>query len=121
MHEEEDVRSIKDKKLNFQSPIFLSEEEQGTKKRFLLKQNDKMKLKWDFIIMAAAIYNCFTISFEIAFSPEAMKLFGFQLTNYLTDLAFVMDMIINFRVTFINETGDEINEPRAIAINYLRH
>ena len=42
------------------------------------------------------------------------------IANWIIDAAFFMDIIINFRVSFINEKGDEINEPKAIALNYLK-
>ena len=37
--------------------------------RFMLRQNDPRKTKWDLIIIFLAIYNSFQIPFEIAFDP----------------------------------------------------
>ena len=119
MHKSSINSSTRERKLTFSTPM-LSSEEGEKKSRCLLKQNDKWKQKWDIIIIICAIYNCFSISLQISFRPAMMEESAFIYINTLTDIAFFLDIIINFRVSFINDTGDEINEPRAIAINYLK-
>lgn len=37
--------------------------------KFMFKQNDSFKSKWDILIMLSAIFNCFTIPFKVAFEP----------------------------------------------------
>ena len=56
-----------------------------------------------------AIYNCFSIPFEIAYAPPEMDTNTFLIANTIIDLAFAADIMVAFRTTFYDlETGDEI-------------
>lgn len=70
--------------------------------------------------MASAIFNCFSIPFKVAFEPEEMNKNYFSVMNSFIDLVFLIDILVNFRTTFMDEKGEEIKDPRRIAINYLR-
>lgn len=37
------------------------------------------------------------------------------------EVVFFIDLIVNFMFSFINEKGDEIVNPKEIAIHYLKH
>jgi hypothetical protein len=75
----------------------------------MFRATDPRKTRWDMIIIVFAIYNCFSIPFEIAFEPVEMELATFFIANTLIDIAFAMDIFIAFRTTFYDlETGDEV-------------
>lgn len=40
--------------------------------------------------------------------------------NFMIDFCFLLDIIVTFRVTYIDDFGQEVNEPRKIAFNYLK-
>ena len=89
--------------------------------KFMLRQNEPRKTKWDLVIIFLAIYNSFQIPFEIAFNPEKMKSPGFIALNTSIDLVFLMDIIVNFRTTFYDiETGDEVFDAKRTGRRYLR-
>ena len=89
--------------------------------RYMLRQNDPRKTKWDLVIIFLAIYNSFQIPFEIAFDPEDMKTAGFLVLNTLIDFVFLLDIIVNFRTTFYDiETGDEVFDPKRTGKKYLK-
>jgi hypothetical protein len=55
------------------------------------------------------------LAFQDDFRTDAIDNFG-----YFVDATFYVDIIFNFRTTFINEkTGLEINKGKLIALNYL--
>ena len=82
--------------------------------------------------MLCATWNCFSIPFNVAFEPEVshskdyktLQVMGswlFIATNSVIDFLFLMDIIINFRTTFINsKTGDEITDTALVAKHYIR-
>lgn len=71
--------------------------------------------------MILAIFNCFSIPFQVAFEPEVMDTLEFRLSNNVIDILFFIDLIVNFRTTFIHsKTGNEIASGKKIATNYLR-
>jgi hypothetical protein len=50
-----------------------------------------------------------------------MKNFVFEFLNWLIDFFFLLDIIVNFRTTFMNsKTGEEEFDPKEIRWNYLK-
>lgn len=86
----------------------------------LARPSGSRKLKWDLIVMASAIFNCFSIPFKVAFEPEEMNKQYFAIMNSFIDLVFLIDMFVNFRTTFMDERGEEVADPRRIALNYIQ-
>lgn len=44
-----------------------------------------------------------------------------EIVNVIVDVMFIIDIIINFRTTFMDSSSDAIvSEPKRIAINYLK-
>ncbi len=68
--------------------------------------------------MLLAIYNCLMIPFVVAFEPENSEaLNGWE---RFVDVSFGLDIIVNFRCTFVNEkTGFEICSNKKVAMNYI--
>ena len=68
----------------------------------MLKGAGVNRLKWDFFIMFVAVYQAITIPIQISFEPE---FFNSPMTKTLTsliDLIFLVDIILNFRTTYID-------------------
>lgn len=42
------------------------------------------------------------------------------LISIMISIVFFSDIVLNFRFSFINETGDEVTNPKLIAIHYLK-
>lgn len=67
--------------------------------------------------MFISIWNMFWTPLEIAFSlgnPTTVIL------DRLTDVMFLVDMIVVLRTSFVGEMGEEITNWRDIALNYLK-
>jgi len=87
-------------------------------RRCILKHNSQFRLRWDLFIMLLAIYNCISIPFNAAFNPDA-NIF-YDLFEISTDLLFGLDIIINFRTSYVHsKTGLEVTRPKLIAKNYV--
>lgn len=86
----------------------------------IFKPNDGFKSKWDVFVMLLAVINCFTIPFKIAFDPPSLNSQAFQIANNVIDLFFLLDIFVAFRTTHIDDQGNEVTQPCAIAINYLK-
>lgn len=68
--------------------------------------------------MIAACWNVFMLPISIAFNSQDVTLDRIAL---IVDISFVLDMIIVFRTTLLDEdTGLEIKDWKIIAIAYLR-
>ena len=79
-----------------------------------------MRVRWDLFVMLLATWNCFSIPFNVAFEPAVMDTWIFVVSNSVIDLLFLLDILVSFRTTFINQkTGDEINDPKLVAKHYV--
>ena len=77
--------------------------------------------KWDIFVMILAIYNSFTIPIQFAFHLHSMDHPVYVLVDTFINVIFILDMLVNFRTTYIDEeTGEEITEPKEIASNYIK-
>jgi len=84
----------------------------------MFRQNSAAKFKWDMIIIILAIFNSISLPFTLAFIAEEGVLY--RILNILIDLFFVIDILINFRTSFIQPTtGDEIFQFKLIMLNYV--
>lgn len=71
--------------------------------------------------MVLAIWNCIQVPYTIAFLNEAdSSPLEFAL-NTVVDVIFILDIVISFRTTYINEeTGVEVTNPSQITLQYLK-
>ena len=86
----------------------------------LIRLNGKPRIRWDFFVFIMSIWNCYSLPFNIAFSDTILDQWYFEALNSITDICFGIDILFNFRTTFLNrQTGDEIANSKQIAINYV--
>jgi Ion transport protein len=58
---------------------------------------------------------------DIAFEPASLETNAIVALNYIIDVAFSVDIFLNFRTTIVNDlTGDEITDSKVIAKSYLK-
>jgi len=87
----------------------------------LIRGHSTWKMRWDLVIMIMAVFNWFAIPVQVSFEPETMNKLFFRIINSVIDICFLVDMIINFRTTYLHpKTGNEIINPRIIFWDYLK-
>lgn len=70
--------------------------------------------------MIGAIFNCFCIPVQLAFNPEVMEGSVFNFINLCIDFVFVLDIVVSFRTSYIDNKGNEVFNPYRIARKYLK-
>lgn len=89
----------------------------------IFKQNHPWRQNWDIFVMILAIYNSIMIPIEMAYMQESL-LATYTVSDFLnnvTDIFFLIDIILNFHTTTTDElTGEEKTTKYEIAICYLR-
>ena len=84
----------------------------------MCRVHNKMRIRWDLVIMFLAIWNCINVPYSLAFDPDNDDSTLFVL-NVIIDTLFAMDIVINFRTSYINEeTGVETFSCSKIALQY---
>ena len=77
----------------------------------MISQNDPRKTNWELFVIVLALYNSFSIPFELSFTPEIMEGPMFFLLNAIIDIMFGIDIFVSFRTTFYHPvTGDEVKD-----------
>ena len=84
--------------------------------------NNNRRMHWDLLVIFLALYNCVMIPLNVAFNTELNEVLPDSLDYFekVIDVLFVLDILLNFRTTFINpKTNIEIVEPMRVGKNYL--
>ncbi len=92
------------------------------KYRCLIRVNGNLRIRWDLFVLILSIWNCYTLPLDVAFQPQTFNESAFRIFNNLIDCCFGIDILLNFRTTFISrQTGDEIVSSKKIAMDYIKH
>jgi hypothetical protein len=78
----------------------------------MIKTNSTFRLIWDGVITLLAIINLFIIPLEVAWSGDYTKAADYIVTDYIVDILFLIDIILNFRTTIIDKYGEEVADPK---------
>jgi len=91
------------------------------RRRCLCGFQENRRVRWDLLIMVLAIFSCIQVPYQIAFLENRDTGTLLYVFNQIVDFIFILDVIISFRTTYINEeTGIEVKIPKQIAIQYLK-
>ena len=92
-----------------------------SKQRCLCERNSRGKVRWDLLIMLLAVWNAFQIPINVAFPGSFFDSTYFLILNFFIDIGFLLDIIVNFRTTFLNKkTQEEVSNSYLIAVEYLK-
>ncbi|TGZ64139.1 hypothetical protein CRM22_006521 [Opisthorchis felineus] len=109
--------------------------------KFTLKHYSMFKAIWDWIILVMIIYTAIATPFVTVFltnkysnkysqitssrmnqTTEKTDVDNFHLLGIeiLVDIMFLVDILINFRTTYVNKNDEVVSHPRRIATHYLK-
>mmetsp|Transcript_11979 Transcript_11979/g.18507 ORF Transcript_11979/g.18507 Transcript_11979/m.18507 type:complete len:112 (-) Transcript_11979:400-735(-) len=81
--------------------------------------NNPFRVRWDLFVMILSVWNSMIIPIELAFKPDSFSNSNLVAFNYVIDFMFFIDILLNFRTSFLNQnTGDEIVNPKRVIVNY---
>lgn len=79
----------------------------------VIRATGSFRTRWDILIIILSLWVCFTLPVHIAFEPEGLDSMINQVFNTVIDVLYGIDIILNFRTSFINPlTGDEVIEAK---------
>ncbi|OON23838.1 Ion channel [Opisthorchis viverrini] len=109
--------------------------------KFTLKHYSMFKAIWDWIILVMIIYTAIATPFVTVFLTNKYSNKYSQITSsrmnqttektdadnfhllgieILVDIMFLVDILINFRTTYVNKNDEVVSHPRRIATHYLK-
>ncbi|XP_074604833.1 eag-like K[+] channel [Brevipalpus obovatus] len=89
------------------------------KPRFILSHYGTFKSCWDWLILIATFYVAIVVPYSASFR-ESDDTPATIYTDVFVENIFIVDIILNFRTTFVNKKGEVVTKSQPIFINYLR-
>ncbi|KAM6964745.1 voltage-gated delayed rectifier potassium channel KCNH4-like isoform 2-T2 [Tautogolabrus adspersus] len=91
------------------------------KSRFILLHYSVSKALWDWLILLATFYVAVTVPYNVSFTPYEDTHSAARSTivsDIVVEMLFIVDMILNFRTTYVSQSGQVVYESRSICIHY---
>ena len=85
------------------------------------------KAVWDWIILLLVIYTAVVTPYMAAFllneqdrDPKSRYTDPLTITDLIVDIMFIIDILINFRTTYVNKNDEVVSHPGKIAVHYFK-
>ena len=99
--------------------------------RFTILHYSPFKAVWDWLILILVIYTAIFTPYVAAFllnegdpkqRDDAYARYGDPLTiiDLVVDVMFIIDILINFRTTYVNKNDEVVSHPGKIAVHYFK-
>ncbi|NXF34446.1 KCNH4 protein, partial [Nyctibius bracteatus] len=92
------------------------------KSRFILLHYSVFKALWDWLILLATFYVAVTVPYNVCFTGTEDSLSAARSTigsDIAVEMLFILDIVLNFRTTYVSQSGQVVYEPRSICIHYV--
>ncbi|NXN92023.1 KCNH4 protein, partial [Rhinopomastus cyanomelas] len=92
------------------------------KSRFILLHYSIFKALWDWLILLATFYVAVTVPYNVCFTGTEEILSAARSTivsDIAVEMLFIVDIILNFRTTYVSQSGQVVYDPRSICIHYM--
>ncbi|KAI0239899.1 Potassium voltage-gated channel subfamily H member 8 [Lamellibrachia satsuma] len=113
------LRKIKHLSGNNTLPEYKVQEMKRSK--FILLHYGIFKIGWDWLILLCTFYIAIIVPYNAAFYlVDGPNRRASIVTDVIVEMLFIIDIILNFRTTYVSKSGQVVYEPKLIAINYIR-
>eukprot|EP00076_Gallus_gallus_P034465 XP_025000003.1 potassium voltage-gated channel subfamily H member 4 isoform X1 [Gallus gallus] len=92
------------------------------KAHFILLHYSIFKALWDWLILVATFYVAVTVPYNVCFTSTEDSLSAARSTivsDIAVEMLFILDIILNFRTTYVSHSGQVVYEPHSICIHYV--
>ncbi|XP_066441917.1 potassium voltage-gated channel subfamily H member 4 [Eleutherodactylus coqui] len=92
------------------------------KPRFILLHYSIFKALWDWLILLATFYVAVTVPYNVCFTGHDDSVSAARSTivsDIAVEMLFILDIILNFRTTYVSHSGQVVYDTRSICIHYL--
>ncbi|XP_025047153.1 LOW QUALITY PROTEIN: potassium voltage-gated channel subfamily H member 3 [Alligator sinensis] len=91
---------------------------------FILLHYGSFKAGWDGVILLATFYVAVTVPYSVCVGPGAAPAAPParappSVCDLCVEILFILDIVLNFRTTFVSKSGQVVFDPRSIFLHYL--
>ncbi|XP_013186595.2 potassium voltage-gated channel subfamily H member 8 isoform X6 [Amyelois transitella] len=87
--------------------------------RFIISHYGVFKTFWDWLILIATFYVAVVVPYNASFVDEGHPRISVT-SDVVVEALFIVDIVLNFRTTFVSKKGEVVSDSKAIALNYIR-
>ncbi|XP_048870758.1 potassium voltage-gated channel subfamily H member 4-like isoform X2 [Brienomyrus brachyistius] len=91
------------------------------KSRFILLHYSVSKALWDWMILLATFYVAVTVPYNVCFTtPDDLETASRStiVSDIAVEMLFILDIVLNFRTTYVSQSGQVVYDARSICIHY---
>ncbi|XP_053117576.1 potassium voltage-gated channel subfamily H member 7 isoform X2 [Hemicordylus capensis] len=98
--------------------------------KFTILHYSPFKAVWDWLILLLVIYTAIFTPYSAAFllndsEEQKRRECGYScnplnMVDLIVDIMFIIDILINFRTTYVNQNEEVVSDPAKIAIHYFK-
>ncbi|KAF7686226.1 hypothetical protein HF521_015588 [Silurus meridionalis] len=121
LHNRQKQNKIKLNKNVFGDPPALPEYKvaDAKKSKFILLHFSSFKAGWDWLILLATFYVAVTVPYNVCFIGDEDLTRSTTVSDIAVEILFIIDIVLNFRTTYVSTSGQVIFEARQICIHYM--
>ncbi|XP_024945498.1 potassium voltage-gated channel subfamily H member 8 isoform X2 [Cephus cinctus] len=87
------------------------------KSQFILSHYGGFKSCWDWLILIATFYVAVVVPYNASFVNTDRPT---MVSDVVVEALFIVDIILNFRTTYVSRKGEVVSNGKSIALNYLK-
>uniref|UniRef100_A0A8C5WLV2 Voltage-gated delayed rectifier potassium channel KCNH4 n=1 Tax=Leptobrachium leishanense TaxID=445787 RepID=A0A8C5WLV2_9ANUR len=92
------------------------------KSRFILLHYGTFKAGWDWLILLATFYVAVTVPYNVCFAITRDDSISSRsppsVSDIFVEILFMLDILLNFRTTYVSKSGQVVYDPRSICVHY---
>ncbi|XP_036947285.1 potassium voltage-gated channel subfamily H member 8 [Acanthopagrus latus] len=93
---------------------------EAKKSKFILLHYSTFKAGWDWLILLATFYVAVTVPYNVCFIGDDDDLTrSTTVSDIAVEILFIIDIVFNFRTSYVSKSGQVIFDARQICIHYL--
>ncbi|VDK34267.1 unnamed protein product [Taenia asiatica] len=87
--------------------------------RCILLHYSILKIVWDWLIVLCTFYFAIMVPYNAAFQKDSTER-TLRTLDMIIEVLFIVDILLNFRTTFVSKSGQVVHHSKEIALNYIR-
>ncbi|KAG5308692.1 KCNH8 protein, partial [Acromyrmex insinuator] len=87
------------------------------KSQFILSHYGGFKSCWDWLILIATFYVAIIVPYNASFINTDRPT---MVSDVVVEVLFIIDIVLNFRTTYVSRKGEVVSNSRSIAVNYVK-
>ncbi|TNN06408.1 Potassium voltage-gated channel subfamily H member 2 isoform 1 [Schistosoma japonicum] len=91
-----------------------------TKSNFVLLHYGLFRIIWDWLLLILTFYIAFIVPYNVTFESHSTHSGRCRIIDLIVEIFLIVDVILNFHTTYVNKSGQIVNNRHLIAKHYAK-